>query len=70
MAKNNLKEKKVTVILPDALLKKATLASGEGITQTLRRGLELVAAKHAYRKLLQLKGQFDLKLNLNELRRD
>jgi len=62
--------RKVTVLLPEDLLRRATTASGEGVTPTLRRGLELVAAKDAYRQLLKLKGKFDLNLDLNELRRD
>ena len=63
-------DKKITVLLPKELLERALRASGEGITPTLRRGLELVAAKDAYQALLKLKGKFDLKINLNELRKD
>ncbi len=63
-------EKKITVLLPEDLLDRALKASGEGITPTLRKGLELVAAKHAYRGLLKLKGKFDLKIDLNESRKD
>ncbi|PWU15784.1 MAG: hypothetical protein C5B49_11305 [Bdellovibrio sp.] len=63
-------ERKVTVILPEDLLARALKASGEGITPTLRKGLELVAAKDAYKTLLKLKGKFDLKINLDESRRD
>ena len=63
-------ERKITVMLPKDLLARALEASGEGITPTLRKGLELVAAKAAYRSLLKLKGRFDLKMDLDELRRD
>ena len=63
-------ERKVTVMLPEDLLERALRASGEGLTPTLRRGLELVAAKDAYRKLLKLKGKFDLNIDLDESRRD
>lgn len=63
-------EKKVTVMLPEELLNRALKASGEGITPTLRKGLELVAAKEAYKSLLRLKGKFDLKVDLDDLRRD
>lgn len=63
-------EKKITVLLPEDLLGRALKASGEGITPTLRKGLELVAAKHAYQGLLKLKGKFDLKLDLKESRKD
>ena len=63
-------EKKVTVMLPDELLKRALKASGTGLTPTLRKGLELVAAKDTYQKLLKLKGKFDLKIDLNDFRKD
>lgn len=63
-------EKKITAMLPIKLLKRAIKASGEGITPTLRKGLELVAAKDAYRSLLKLKGKFDLNVDLNEMRQD
>lgn len=57
-------------MLPEELLARALKASGEGITPTLRKGLELVAAKDTYRALLKLKGKFDLKLNLDESHKD
>lgn len=63
-------EKKVTVMLPQDLLKRALKASGTGLTPTLRKGLELVAAKDTYRRLLKLKGKFDLKIDLDESRKD
>ncbi len=63
-------EKKVTVMLPEALLERALRATGDGITPTLRKGLELVAAKDTYQALLKLKGKLDLKLDLDESRRD
>jgi hypothetical protein len=63
-------EKKITVMLPEDLLARALKASGEGITPTLRKGLELVAAKDAYKGLLKLKGKFDLKIDLDDSRKD
>ena len=63
-------EKKVTVMLPEDLLARALKASGEGITPTLRKGLEMVAARDAYQGLLKLKGKFDLKIDLKESRKD
>lgn len=63
-------EKKVTVMLPEALLERALRATGDGITPTLRKGLELVAAKDTYQALLKLKGKLDLKLDLGVSRRD
>ena len=63
-------EKKVTVMLPEELLDRALKASGEGITPTLRKGLELIAARDAYSSLLKLKGKLNLKIDLAESRRD
>lgn len=63
-------ERKVTVMLPEELLVRALKASGEGITPTLRKGLELVAAKDTYQRLLKLKGKFDLKFDRDESRKD
>ncbi|MGA2063066.1 MAG: hypothetical protein ABSG67_21550 [Thermoguttaceae bacterium] len=63
-------DQKVTVMLPKGLIEKAMKASGEGLTPTLRRGLELVAAKEAYRGLLKLKGKFDLGLDYEQVKKD
>ena len=57
-------------MLPKNLIQKAMRASGEGLTPTLRQGLELVAAKAAYRGLQKLKGRFDLGLNYNQVKKD
>ena len=40
--------RKITVEVPAELLRKAQEASGAGITQTVRTGLELIAASRAY----------------------
>lgn len=57
-------------MLPAKLLERALKASGQGITPTLRKGLELVAARDAYQQLLKLKGNFDLHIDLKRLRTD
>ena len=49
--------RKITVEVPPELLEKAQLASGSGITQTVRTGLQLVAASQAYARLRQLRGE-------------
>ncbi len=64
------KLKKLTLQVPDDLLIRATEATGEGITPTIRRGLELVAAGGAYRNLRSLKGKVKLDLDLEKLRQD
>ncbi len=64
------KLKKLTLQVPNNLLARATQATGEGITPTIRRGLELVAAGGAYRNLRSLKGKVKLDLDLEKLRQD
>lgn len=49
--------RKITVEISSDLLEKAQRASGTGITQTVRTGLELVAASHAYARLRRLRGK-------------
>ncbi len=51
------KARKITVEIPPELLDKAQRASGVGITQTVRTGLQLVAASETYSKLLGLRGK-------------
>lgn len=62
--------RKVTVILPEALLAKAQQSTGEGLTPTIRRGLELLAADKAYRRLKSLKGKVTFSLDVAALRED
>lgn len=61
---------KVTIEVPADLLKRARRSSGEGITATVRRGLELVAARGAYAKLRSLRGKVRLSTDLDALRQD
>lgn len=62
--------RKVTVEVPAELLDKAQQASGSGITQTIRTGLQLVAASRAYARLRQLRGKVRLSRSLAELKSD
>jgi hypothetical protein len=62
--------RKVTVELPVDLLRRAQKSSGEGVTATIRRGLELIAAGRAYRDLRRLKGRVSLSIDLASLRDD
>jgi hypothetical protein len=62
--------RKVTVEIPAELLSKAQKASGTGITQTIRAGLELIAAGRAYERLLQLQGKVQFSRTLDELKAD
>jgi hypothetical protein len=62
--------RKITVEVPPELLEKAQKASGSGVTQTVRTGLELVAASHAYARLRQLRGKVRFTRTLDELKAD
>ena len=62
--------RKITVEVPEDLLESALEASREGITQTVRRGLTLVAAGPAYEELRQLRGKVRLGIDLAALRED
>ncbi len=63
-------KRKITLEVPEDLLERALAASGEGITRTVRRGLELVAAGRAYDELRQLRGKVKLGIDLEALRED
>lgn len=61
---------KVTVELPVELLDRAQDSTGEGITSTIRRGLELVAATRAQEQLHALRGKVKFSIKVNRLRAD
>jgi len=62
--------RKITVEISSDLLEKAQLASGTGITQTVRTGLQLLAASRAYARLRQLRGKVRFTRTLAELKAD
>lgn len=62
--------RKITILIPNNLLKKAQAATGEGITPTIRQGLELVAAGKAYAELRRLRGKVKFSINWKALRED
>ena len=62
--------RKITVEVPLDLLEKAQLASGAGITQTVRAGLQLVAASRTYARLRHLRGKVRFTRTLAELKAD
>ena len=62
--------RKITVEIPGTLLEKAQQASGTGITQTVRTGLQLLAASQAYKHLRQLRGEVRFHSTLAELKSD
>jgi len=62
--------RKITVEVPPELLAKAQRASGAGVTQTVRTGLELVAASQAYARMRQFRGKVRFTRTLAELKAD
>jgi len=52
--------RKITVEVPRELLDRAQRASGAGIAETVRTGLPLVAASHAYARLREFRGNVRL----------
>ncbi|MFZ0632126.1 MAG: hypothetical protein WA399_01715 [Acidobacteriaceae bacterium] len=62
--------RKITVEVPAQLLKRAQEASGAGITQTVRTGLELMAASRAYARLLEMRGKVHFSRPLADLKAD
>jgi hypothetical protein len=62
--------RKITIEVPPDLLDKAQKATGAGITQTVRTGLQLVAASQAYAQLRQLRGKVPFSRTLADLKSD
>ena len=62
--------RKITVEVPAELLKSAQQASREGVTQTVRAGLRLLAASQAYSRLRQLQGTVRFSRTSEELKDD
>jgi hypothetical protein len=62
--------RKITVEVPEELLAEAQKASGAGITQTVRTGLQLVAASRTYARLRQLRGKVRFGRSWEELKTD
>ena len=63
-------EKKITVHVPEELLDRARRQTGQGITETVRQGLRLVAAGDTYKELRDLRGKVSIEIDLPALRED
>jgi Arc/MetJ-type ribon-helix-helix transcriptional regulator len=57
------RERKITVHLPGPLLEQAQRATGQGITETIRQGLRLVAARETFRRVAKLRGTVKFSIN-------
>ena len=62
--------KKVTVLLPQDLLRSAKQASDLNTTDAIIQGLKLLQASGAYNELRKLRGKVKFSLNLKTLRED
>jgi len=62
--------RKITIHVPEELLRQAQRSTGKGITATIRDGLQLIAAGQAYRKLQRLRGKVKFSVDLRALRED
>jgi hypothetical protein len=62
--------RKITVEVPAELLDRAQQASGTGVTQTVRTGLQLIAASQNYDLLRDLRGKVQFSRTAAELKTD
>jgi len=62
--------RKITVQLPEDLLQRAQHATGKGITETIRQGLQLVSRRLTYQELRRMRGKVKFSIDLDELRED
>lgn len=62
--------RKITVEVPPELLEKAQEATGAGVTQTVRAGLQIVAASQAYARLKQMRGKVRFSRTAAQLKAD
>jgi len=62
--------RKITVEVPEEILKSAQDLTGEGVTETVRTALKTLASIRAQREFRKLRGSFKFSLDLDELRED
>ena len=62
--------RKITVEVPEDILKSAQALTGEGVTETVRAALKNLAAVRAQREFRKLRGAYKFALDLEELRED
>ncbi len=62
--------RKITVHIPADLLEAAQAETGQGVTETVRQGLELLKRARAYRQLREMRGKFKFDMPADELRGD
>jgi hypothetical protein len=60
--------RKITVRVPSQLLARAQKHTGTSVSETVRKGLELLAAAEAYEGLRRLRGKVKLSFGVDQLR--
>jgi len=63
-------ERKITLNVPEDLLEAAQRSTGQGVTETVRQGLRLVAAGETFRRVAQLRGAVKFTVDVKRLRED
>lgn len=61
---------KITVEVPVELLERARAATGAGVTETVREGLQELVSRRAQLSLLALGGTVPVEIDLDALRED
>ena len=64
------KMRKIAVRVPADPLTAAQRETGAGMTETVRKGLEMLQRAHAYLQMEKLRGKVKFDLSLDELRND
>ncbi len=62
--------KKITVDVPADLLRNAQAQTGSGISETVRKGLELLAATAAFKTMRSLRGKVKFSKSVDDLKED
>ncbi len=62
--------KKITLNVPVDLLDEALKVGGDNLTQTVRKGLQLIAAQDAFKGIRKMRGKVKFSLPLDEIRYD
>jgi hypothetical protein len=62
--------RKITVEVPPELLARAQEATGAGVTQTVRAGLQIIAASQAYTRLKLMRGKVRFSRTAAQLKAD
>lgn len=61
---------KITVEVPSELLQQARSATGTGVSETVREGLQALVSRRAQLGLLKLGGKVKVRIDLDKLRED